>query len=156
MYRPKDILERLALPTPKDLEFLLMDSKPASASKNTSDLRLGKPVSHRGGLQPFSWSQSSGGHCKSNSDSVKLSTSRNVCQGRWVKIGNPASSLVPTTGFLVELESLTYDHHLVPLGAQKFGPKENENGSSSSVHPHFSATCSTASHFPPGKISFWF
>lgn len=133
-YQPKIILERLALPPPKDLEFMLLDTaKPSVPSKGNPDPRLCKPPSNRGGLPPFSWSHTSGGHCRSNSDAVKLSTNRSTCQGRWVRIGNPATFLGPTDRFLSELESLKYDQSLVPSGGPKPGPSESENAPSTSV-----------------------
>ncbi|KAA8522458.1 hypothetical protein F0562_013181 [Nyssa sinensis] len=161
LYQPEDILERIALPPPKDLESLLLDAaKPALSSRNNTDPRLGKPLSHRAGLPPFPWSHSSGGHCKSNTDAVKLSTSRSTCQGRWVKIGNSATSLPgTTTDFLVDFESLAYDHTLVPSAGLKLGPLDNENvpSTSLSIPSHEwglpSSTCSTASQVPPAEHS---
>lgn len=157
LYQPKDILEHLTLPPPKDLEVLLQDAaKPAAASRNNSDLRLGKPVSHRGCLPPFSWSNASSGHCKSNSDAVKLSTSRTTCQGRWVKIENPITSLETTSCFLSELKSLTYDHSLVPSECQKLVPVRNEKDSPKSVsiteQGLLSSTCPVDPQASPGKI----
>lgn len=157
LYQPKDILEHLTLPPPKDLEVLLQDAaKPAAASRNNSDLRLGKPVSHRGCLPPFSWSNASSGHCKSNSDAVKLSTSRTTCQGRWVKIENPITSPETTSCFLSELKSLTYDHSLVPSECQKLVPVRNEKDSPKSVsiteQGLLSSTCPVDPQASPGKI----
>ncbi|KAG8382191.1 hypothetical protein BUALT_Bualt05G0051100 [Buddleja alternifolia] len=86
LYQPKDILERLALPPPKDLDSLLSDASKTTNSKNCSDPRLGKPASHRTGLPPFPWSQSFSGHNKLGADATKLSTSRTICPGRWVKV----------------------------------------------------------------------
>ncbi|KAK2984591.1 hypothetical protein RJ640_018969 [Escallonia rubra] len=154
--QPKDILERLALPPPKDLEFLLLDAaKPAAASKNNSDLRFGKTVSHRSGLPPFTWSHASNGHCKSNSDAIKSSTTRNICQGRWVKIRNPATFLGATDDFLADLPSLTYDNSLVPSGGQNSHTSEYENAHASTSFTSFtdglssSATGVAPSEVPP-------
>uniref|UniRef100_A0A5B7B5S6 Uncharacterized protein n=1 Tax=Davidia involucrata TaxID=16924 RepID=A0A5B7B5S6_DAVIN len=166
LYQPEDILEHLALPQPKDLESLLLDAaKPALSSRNNPDPRLGKSVSHRAGLPPFPWSHTFSGHCKSNTDAVKLSTSRSTCQGRWVKIGNSATSLACTiTDFLVDFESLAYDHSLVPSAIPKSGPLENENVPSTSHSIpscerglSSSTTCSIASQVPPeagGSLKF--
>uniref|UniRef100_A0A5B7B9L4 Uncharacterized protein n=1 Tax=Davidia involucrata TaxID=16924 RepID=A0A5B7B9L4_DAVIN len=163
LYQPEDILEHLALPQPKDLESLLLDAaKPALSSRNNPDPRLGKSVSHRAGLPPFPWSHTFSGHCKSNTDAVKLSTSRSTCQGRWVKIGNSATSVAGTgTDFLVDFESLAYDHTLVPSAGLKSGPLENENITSTSLSippceqglP--SSTCSMASQVPPESGGGW-
>ncbi|XP_059639779.1 uncharacterized protein LOC132282176 isoform X1 [Cornus florida] len=156
LYQPEDILERLALPPPKDLESLLLDaSKPALPSRNNSELRLGKPVSNRAGLPPFPWSHTSGGHYKSSSDAAKFSTTRTNCQGRWVKIESSATSLNSTTSFLVDFESLTYDHSLVPSVGPNLGPSENKNVPSTSISflcersLSASATISRASKVPP-------
>ncbi|KAK3011401.1 hypothetical protein RJ639_011047 [Escallonia herrerae] len=144
--QPKDILERLALPPPKDLEFLLLDAaKPAAASKNNSDLRFGKTVSHRSGLPPFTWSHASNGHCKSNSDAIKSSTTRNICQGRWVKIRNPATFLGATDDFLADLPSLTYDNSLVPSGGENSHPSEYENAHAYTSFTSFTEGLSSSS-----------
>ncbi|KAA8520881.1 hypothetical protein F0562_011554 [Nyssa sinensis] len=158
LYRPEDILERLALPQPRDLESLLLDAaKPALSSRNNTEPRLGKSVFHRAGLPPFPWSHTSSGHCKSNTDAVKLSTSRSTCQGRWVKMESSATSEAgSTTNFLVDFGSLAYDHSLVPSAVLKSGPLENGNASSTShSFPSCerglssSTTCSIASQVPP-------
>lgn len=155
LHQPKDILERLALPPPKDLESLLLDAvKPAGSSKSTPDQRLGKPISHRANLPPFPWAHTFSGHCKTNSDAVKLSTSRSTCQGRWQRIGSTAGSLGDVTDCFKDLESFTYDQSLVPSQGLKLGVLENEVGTSASfpLHdwcPSSSTTCSKASHLPP-------
>ena len=157
LHQPKDILQRLALPPPKDLESLLLDAvKPAGSSKSTPDQRLGKPISHRANLPPFPWAHTFSGHCKTNSDAVKLSTSRSTCQGRWQRIGSTAGSLGDVTDCFKDLESFTYDQSLVPSQGLKLGVLENEVGTSASfpLHdwcPSSSTTCSKASHLPPGK-----
>ncbi|PIN01559.1 hypothetical protein CDL12_25934 [Handroanthus impetiginosus] len=111
---PKDVLERLALPPPKDLDLLLSDaSRSTFSSKNNTDPRLGKQVSHRSGLPPFPWSHSFSGH-KLGSDAVKLSTSRTICQGRWVKVQNSVALQKGSADLLVNFESLTFDECLVP------------------------------------------
>lgn len=160
LYQPKDILERLALPPPRDLEFLLLDAaKPTAASRNNSDLRLSKPVSYRGCLPPFSWSNASAGHCKSYSDAVKLSTSRSTCQGRWVKMENPITSRETNSFFLAELQSLKYDHSLVPSEFHSLVPAINEKELPKSVSiteqglPS-SATRPVDSQVSPGNISY--
>ncbi|KAF5938566.1 hypothetical protein HYC85_022825 [Camellia sinensis] len=138
--QPKDILERLALPPPKDLDSLLLDvAKPTVVSKNNSDSR-GKQISHRDSLPPFSWSHNSGGHYKSSADAIKSSAGR--------------------SDFLADLESLTYDHSLVPLEGLKNGPVENKIAPfASASFPWFelgsssSATCSIASKLPPESDS---
>ncbi|XP_062074450.1 uncharacterized protein LOC133778510 isoform X2 [Humulus lupulus] len=118
LHQPKEILQRLALPPPKDLESLLLDAaKPTLSSKNTADLRSGKQMSRRVSLPPFQWSHTSSGHCRTSSDVVKLSTSKGTCQGRWLKIGKEIkSSFGIVTSKFTDLESLTYDQSLVPSG----------------------------------------
>ncbi|XP_057967541.1 uncharacterized protein LOC131157421 isoform X2 [Malania oleifera] len=152
---PKDVLERLALPPPKDLESLLLDAaKPVVSSRNSIDLCLGKPISLRAGLPPFPWSHAFGGHCKSNSDAAKSSTNRNTCQGRWMKIGNAATAVGGVADCFSDLDSLTYDDGLVPSGL-KLGPTGNEKTSFMSISlswceqgPSPSATCSKVSQVP--------
>ncbi|GKV23193.1 hypothetical protein SLEP1_g32953 [Rubroshorea leprosula] len=120
--QPKDVLEHLMLPPPKDLESLLLDAaKPSSSSRNTSDLRSGKQISRRPSLPPFPWSHTSNGHCRTNSDVVKCLTSRTTCQGRWVKIAKAASSPGSGTYSSTDLESLTYDQSMVPLRSKSGG-----------------------------------
>ncbi|KAK6117042.1 hypothetical protein DH2020_049218 [Rehmannia glutinosa] len=115
LYKPKDILERLSLPPPKDLDLLLSDaSKTTTSSKNSTDPRLGKLVSQRTGLPPFPWSHSFSGHNKLGSDAVKLSTSRTICQGRWVKVKNFSALQKGSVDLLKDFESLTFDQSLVP------------------------------------------
>ncbi|THF94373.1 hypothetical protein TEA_029356 [Camellia sinensis var. sinensis] len=158
--QPKDILERLALPPPKDLDSLLLDvAKPTVVSKNNSDSR-GKQISHRDSLPPFSWSHNSGGHYKSSADAIKSSAGKTTCQSRWIKIGNTNTSLKGRSDFLADLESLTYDHSLVPLEGLKNDPVENKIAPFASANfPWFelgsssSATCSIASKLPPESDS---
>ncbi|CAN4095226.1 unnamed protein product [Withania somnifera] len=128
-HKPKDVLERLALTPSKDLDSLLMDTVKPASSRTSSDLRLSKPSSQRNGLPPFPWSHTCSGHPKTVPDSAKLSTSKMVCQGRWVRVENTLTPLKGSTGFLVELQSLTDNHKLVPTGFQVSGPSKNENAS---------------------------
>ncbi|KAF5478181.1 hypothetical protein F2P56_004764 [Juglans regia] len=115
--QPKDILKRLVLAEPKDLESLLLDvAKSSASSRNTSDLRTGKTMPCKVTLPPFPWSHIFSGHCRNNSDSIKLSTSRSTCQGRWLRIANVCSCQRIATDFLANIESLTYDQSLVPSG----------------------------------------
>lgn len=157
--QPKDILECLALPSPKDLDSLLLDAtKPSVLKHNNSDSR-GKQVSQRAGLSPFPWSHNSGGHCKASGDAIKLSVSRTTCQGRWVKIANTTTSPERGSGFLADLDSLTKDTSLVALKGPKCGPSESEIAPAISVSfPWFqlglssSAAPSIASQLPPGEL----
>ncbi|KAJ0106080.1 hypothetical protein Patl1_17630 [Pistacia atlantica] len=132
LYQPKDILERLALPRPKDLEALLLDAaKPSAPSRNNSDIRSGKHISRRASLPPFPWSHTYNGHCRTNSDAVKLLTSRSTCQGRWARI-NSSAILGASTDSFTNLELLTYDQSLVPPSTSVSTPW-CEWGSSSTV-----------------------
>ncbi|KAL8498530.1 hypothetical protein ACS0TY_021746 [Phlomoides rotata] len=130
---PTEILERLALPPPKDLDLLLSDASKATPSlKSNTDPRLGKQVLHRAGLPPFSWSHSFSGHSKLGSDTPKSSTSRTVCQGRWVKVKTSSPLQNGLANLLVDFESLAFDQNLVPLTnhtceqAKKFAPIERD------------------------------
>lgn len=127
LYQPLDILQRLGLPPPKDLESLLLDAaKPTVSSKNTPEMRSVKQIARRVSLPPFPWSHTSSGHCRTSSDVVKLSTSKGTCQGRWQRIGrNNSIALDITTSNLTDLESLTYDQNLVPSGL-KVAPLDHE------------------------------
>lgn len=133
LYEPEKILERLALPPPKDLEFLLLDAAKSGTPRNSADPRLGKPANQRGCLPPFSWSNAYSGHCKSNVDTVKLSTTRSTCQGRWAKIETTFNSPGATSGFLTELESLGYDDSIVPVECQSLVPAVKEKDRPKSV-----------------------
>ncbi|KAJ4826154.1 hypothetical protein Tsubulata_037355 [Turnera subulata] len=149
---PKETLERLALPPPKDLETLLLDAaKPAVSSKHAPDPRPSKQTARRTVLQPFPWSHAFGGHCRANSDASKL-LNRTTCQGRWARISYAASSLGTMTDSFTDLESLVYDENLVPSFAQKLDILEND-GASSTSRPCFEqsfpqAAGSTTSHIP--------
>ncbi|KAL5749971.1 hypothetical protein ACOSP7_024574 [Xanthoceras sorbifolium] len=115
LYQPKDIFERLALPPPKDLEALLLEAtKPSASSRTNSDIRSGKLISRRPSLPPFPWSHTFNGHCRTNSDAVKLLTSRTTCQGQWARIESSAISHGTPTDCFTNLELLTYDQSLVP------------------------------------------
>ncbi|KAI4326885.1 hypothetical protein L6164_019409 [Bauhinia variegata] len=115
LYQPKDVLERIALPPSWDLESLFMEaSKPAVTSKSINDIRLGKQISRRPSLPAFPWSHAFGGHCRTNSDAVKLSTNRSTCQGKWARIGVIASSTGIDHGCFTNLDSYGYDQSLVP------------------------------------------
>ncbi|KAK4373886.1 hypothetical protein RND71_004563 [Anisodus tanguticus] len=157
-YTPKDVLERLALTPSKDLDSLLMDTVKPASSRNNGDLRLTKPSSQRNGLPPFPWSHTCSGHPKTIPDSAKLSTSKMFCQGRWVRVENTSTPLKGSTGFLVELQSLTDNHKLVPTGVQVSEPSKNENASSNrdsfTVCERISSSiaASNTSEVPPGIL----
>lgn len=120
LLNPTNLLEQLALPFSKDLDSLLTDAVKSaiSSSKTSCDLHSGKQVSRRANLPPFPWSQTFSGHSRTNSDALKSPLSRNACQGRWVKIAEIANPLRSGTGF-TDLELLTYDQSLVPLGESR-------------------------------------
>ena len=118
--QPKDTLDRLALPPPKDLESLLLDAtKHAASSRHVPDPRPGKPTSRRASLSAFPWSHTFTGHSRTNSDSVKCLPSRSTCQGRWVRIGDSFNSPGSASGCFMNLESLAYDETLVPSQGPK-------------------------------------
>ncbi|XP_027340728.1 uncharacterized protein LOC113854084 isoform X2 [Abrus precatorius] len=113
--QPKDILEQIALHPFRDLDSLLLDvSKLAITTKNSNDQRSGKQVSRRPSLPAFPWSHAFGGHSRTNSDTVKLSTSRSSCQGKWTRIGFVASSIDIDRSCFTNLDSFSYDQSLVP------------------------------------------
>ncbi|KAL3498913.1 hypothetical protein ACH5RR_041645 [Cinchona calisaya] len=153
---PKDILERLALHPSKDLDSLLLDAvKPASSTRNSTDLRLVKTVSHRTGLPPFPWSHNTPGHSKSGPDSVKLSVNKTACPGKWIKVGNALTPSKGSNGLLVDLKSLRYDHRLVPSVNLESESLEVANASStivnitSSERVVISSSACSASQVPP-------
>lgn len=119
LFQSKDVLDRLNLLPPKDLDLMLLDNmKPTSTSK----------VQNGGSLPTFPWSHISGGHFKANPDVVKSTPSKSTCQGRWakmVKTNTDTSLRDTTTSYLSDFETLTYNQNLVPLGRQ-WGPTENE------------------------------
>lgn len=115
MCQTKDILERLSLPPAKDLETLLQDAaKPSASSRNASDSRSGKQISRRVSLPPFPWSHAYNGHCRTNTDSVKLLANRSTCSGRWMTIKHKLGSPLTSTNCFTDLESVVYDQTLVP------------------------------------------
>uniref|UniRef100_A0A1J3J3N0 Uncharacterized protein n=1 Tax=Noccaea caerulescens TaxID=107243 RepID=A0A1J3J3N0_NOCCA len=112
-----DVLQRLDLPPPRDLDSLLQDaSKPSQNSKNNSDqMRSAKLVPPRGGLLPhFPWSQAFNGSSRTNSEAAKLLNGKTLCQGRWLRIADttmsPPSSI---TSQFTNLDSLTFNQSLV-------------------------------------------
>ncbi|XP_074264787.1 uncharacterized protein LOC141587234 [Silene latifolia] len=123
LYQPREVLERLVLPPPKDLESLLQDAVKPAASMKFPDSRSSKQLSHRLNFPPFPWSQNFNGHYKSNNDAHKTSN-KSTCSGRWVKISSTASFIGGSTNGFVGLESLTYDDSLVPTGQLKYSLPE--------------------------------
>ncbi|KAL2348009.1 hypothetical protein Fmac_002009 [Flemingia macrophylla] len=118
LYQPKDVLERITLPPSLNLESLLLDvSKLAVPTKNSSNLRSGKKVSRQPSLPSFPWSHVFGTHSRINSDTVKLSTNRSTCQGKWARIGVISSFTDIDRGCFTNLESFSYDQSLVPSTA---------------------------------------
>lgn len=112
----------MTLPPSKDLESLLQDAaKPSQYSRSASEQRTGKQITRGVRLPPFPWSHTFNGHCKTSSDSAKLLSNRTTCHGRWVRIGNVASSLGAPIDCFTDLESLTYDQNLVPPRGSKLG-----------------------------------
>ncbi|XP_017407187.1 uncharacterized protein LOC108320310 isoform X5 [Vigna angularis] len=115
LYQPKDVLERIAVPRSQDLDSLFPDeSKPVVPKKNSNNLRSGKQVSDQPSLPTFPWSHAFGSHSRTNSDIVKLSTSRSTCQGKWARIDLIASSTDISRGCFTNLDSFSYDQSLVP------------------------------------------
>ncbi|XP_021757569.1 uncharacterized protein LOC110722609 isoform X3 [Chenopodium quinoa] len=154
-YQPRDILERLALPPPKDLDSLLQDAVKPVVSSKLNDSRNGKTLSHRVSLPPFPWSHNFNGHHKSNNDAVRLSN-KSSCQGRWVRIRSTASFIGGGNEAFVDLDSLTYDSSLVPAGQLMYKLPEIERSSSAPVNQlccqqnSSSAACPTAC-LPPSE-----
>nr|KYP34384.1 hypothetical protein KK1_044660 [Cajanus cajan] len=115
LYQPKNVLERIALPPSQDLESLLLDvSKLGVPAKNSKNLLPGKQVSRQPSLPAFPWSHAFGTHSRINSDTVKLSTNRSTCQGKWARIGVISSSTDIGRGCFTNLDSFSYDQSLVP------------------------------------------
>ncbi|CAH9089756.1 unnamed protein product [Cuscuta epithymum] len=114
-----DILKHISLPPTKDLDALLLDATKHTSSRNNPDPRLGKPTSsQRIGLPPFPWSHGYSGNHKSGPDASKPSTSRTACQGKWVRVNDIFTPQDGCPSFAVDLQSLTYDHSLVPSGSK--------------------------------------
>ncbi|KAF8049357.1 hypothetical protein N665_2228s0002 [Sinapis alba] len=111
-----DVLKRLGLPPPKDLDSLLQDaSKPSQNSKNMLDQqRAAKQLPPRGGLPHFPWSQAYNASSRTNSEAAKLLTGKTLCQGRWLRIAETTiSSHESITNHFANLDSLTFNHSLV-------------------------------------------
>ncbi|CAN0841188.1 hypothetical protein LINGRAHAP2_LOCUS3140 [Linum grandiflorum] len=138
--KPKDTLERLALPPSKDLESLLQDAvKPAASSRSASDQRPGKQLARGASLPTFPWSHNFNGHSRTNSDAVKWGTSRSTCQGRWGRIDNLVGCIGAPANCFTNLESLVYDEALVP----SCGPKREGDDASGAVSTS-ACTCNSS------------
>ncbi|CAN8245423.1 unnamed protein product [Cochlearia groenlandica] len=117
--KASDVLKRLGLPAPKDLDSLLQDaSKPSQNTKINSDQqRAAKQVPPRSGLPHFPWSQAFNGSSRTNSDAAKLLSGKTLCQGRWLKIADTimrTSSPESRTDHFTNLDSLIFNQNLVP------------------------------------------
>ncbi|KAL0312535.1 UNVERIFIED_CONTAM: hypothetical protein Sradi_5652800 [Sesamum radiatum] len=144
LYLPKDILERLALPPPKDLDSLLSDaSKTTTPLKSCCHPRLAKTFFQRTGLPSFPWSHSFPGRSKLCADSVKLSTSRTMCNARWFKVKSSSTPQKGPVGSVWDIESLTFDQNLVPRVTLTSGSPENQTVSVEGVLSS-SGACSTS------------
>ncbi|KAJ4950079.1 hypothetical protein NE237_026911 [Protea cynaroides] len=154
LLQPEDILECLALPPAKDLESLLLDvAKPALSSRSSTDLCPSKLTSKRVGLPSLSLSHSIGVSCKTNADVAKLCTSKGTCQARWVRIGSTASFIGDARSCFSDVDSLTYDHSLVPSRGLKVGLSEDEKVPSLLVkNPWHEPSSSTARFHPAFHI----
>ncbi|XP_057518565.1 uncharacterized protein LOC130799476 isoform X2 [Amaranthus tricolor] len=149
LYQPRDILERLALPPPKDLESLLQDALKPAVSSKLSDTRNGKTISHRVSLPPFPWSHNFNGHYKSNNDAIRMAN-RSTCQGRWVRIRSNASFIGGGSEDFVDLESLTYDNSLVPAGQLIYKLPEIESSNQQCYQQSSSGVIPTSN--PPASL----
>ncbi|KAL2342716.1 hypothetical protein Fmac_004001 [Flemingia macrophylla] len=145
--QPNKVMEQIAVHTFQDLESLLLDvSKLAiTTTKNSNDQRSSKQVSRRPSLPAFPWSHAFGSHSRTNSDTVKLSTSKSMCQGKWTRIGVIASSTDTDRSFFTNLDSFSYDQSLVPSSGSS--EKTNfqslfANLSSHQLNPSSSVSCS--------------
>ncbi|EPS68614.1 hypothetical protein M569_06154, partial [Genlisea aurea] len=119
LYRPEDVLDRLALPRTMISDLVVLpDVNKIAPSKNSScDLHTGKLLSchSNNGLPPFPWSHSFSGNAKTSLDAIKLSATRPTCQGRWIKLRNPPGAPPPSSaGFHLDFNSLAFDQILVP------------------------------------------
>ncbi|KAL0289787.1 UNVERIFIED_CONTAM: hypothetical protein Scaly_2691900 [Sesamum calycinum] len=129
LYLPKYILERLTLPLPKDLDSLLSDAHKTTSSSKSCDPRLGKTLFQQTGLPSFPWSHSFSGHSKLGADSVKLSTSRTMCNARWFKVKSSSTPQKDPVSSVWDIESLTFDQNLVPKVNLTSGSPENQTAS---------------------------
>lgn len=133
--------------------MLLDASKAVVTSKSNSDLRTVKQVSRRPSLATFPWSHNFSGHCRTNSDTVKLS-SRITCQGKWAKIGFGASYTEMDRESFTNIDSFSYDQTLVP----SVGSSDNKGLPSSCANLPFchwvtsSVTSSKTSQDTTGKF----
>ncbi|XP_051129615.1 uncharacterized protein LOC127250383 [Andrographis paniculata] len=114
LYQPKDMLDHIVLPSPKDLDLLLSETIKTSTPKNSTDARSVKPISNRTGLPPFSWSTSFSANSKLGSEAMKLSLNRAICQGGWLKVNNSPALHKDVVNLLEGFESLSFNQTLVP------------------------------------------
>ncbi|CAH2048277.1 unnamed protein product [Thlaspi arvense] len=150
-----DVLKRLGLPPPKDLDSLLQDaSKPSQNSKNMPDQqRSAKQLPPRGGLPHFPWSQAYNGSSRTNSEAAKLLTGKTLCQGRWLRIADATlSSPESITDHFANLDSLTFNQSLVlPLQKQTITGTKTSQTISANTN---SCQCTEASVSTFQKASF--
>nr|GEV87903.1 hypothetical protein [Tanacetum cinerariifolium] len=117
---PKDVLDRLSLPPPKDLDVMLLDSmKPTSTSR----------VQNGGSLPTFPWSHVSG--FKANPDLVKSTPSKSSCQ----ECQQPGPTVNEKSPML-SISNATFDREVTP--------SETRTTSSKSSVEHSAGTLSAA------------
>ncbi|KFK40475.1 hypothetical protein AALP_AA2G000600 [Arabis alpina] len=111
-----DVLKRLGLPPPKDLDSLLQDASKPSPKNNSDQQRPAKQLPPRAGLPHFPWSQAFNGSSRTNSESAKLLNGKTICQGRWLRIAETTTRSSPEsiTNNFANLDSLTFNQSLVP------------------------------------------
>uniref|UniRef100_A0A7N0UVM1 Uncharacterized protein n=1 Tax=Kalanchoe fedtschenkoi TaxID=63787 RepID=A0A7N0UVM1_KALFE len=116
LHHPSVILELLGLQPPDDFESLILGAmKPILSVREGFDSRSGKRVAPHPYLPAFSWSHTFGGHCKSTTDALKLSTSRSLCQSSiWARIGNTAGFCGVASDDFADFSKLNFDPNLVP------------------------------------------
>lgn len=114
--QPREILERLALPPSQDLDSLILCSSMKSVpSQSTVCMKSFRSAS----LPPFAWSFSHSGTFKPGLDAVKLASTRNTCQGKWLRIGSYSTSRVDEHNYFSNLELKTPDHQEDSIDKQK-------------------------------------
>ncbi|KAJ6849086.1 uncharacterized protein M6B38_271410 [Iris pallida] len=116
LYQPREILERLALPPSEDLQAHISSSSMNSVpSQSTMCMKAFQSTS----LPPFPWSFSQSGTCKPGFDSGRLASTRNMCQGKWFRIGSYSTSTMDDENCFSDIEIQALDHSEDSISQQK-------------------------------------
>ncbi|KAG0499249.1 hypothetical protein HPP92_003940 [Vanilla planifolia] len=94
--QPKSIMESLSLPPAQELESSLLNSNMCSAVvQSTENAKSCNSIS----LPPYPWSSSHGGNSRATSEFCKVNSTKNICEGKWVRIARSNTSFGDDVSF---------------------------------------------------------